>query len=197
VSKQGEKRIFVEGGGNKNANTACREGFRKLLEKSGFEGKVPRIVASGSRNNAYDDFKIFHTQGNDAILIVDSEDPVVDSAKPWEHLKKRDAWECPAGATDEQVFLMTTCMETWIVADRSYLKKRYKNLQESALPSLQNLEKQDRKDILDKLETASNNKYQKGEHSFSVLAEVSPDELKKYLPAFVRMLAILEQKWAK
>lgn len=28
-------------------------------------------------------------------------------------------WDPPTGATDNQVLLMTTCMETWIVADRA------------------------------------------------------------------------------
>jgi Domain of unknown function (DUF4276) len=191
------QRIYVEGaGGNKIINAACREGFRKLLEKSGFTGRIPRIVACGSRNEAYADFKIAQQKEGDAIiLIVDSEEPVSDNNQPWKHLKERDGWECPNGVLDSQVILMTTCMETWIVADRVYLKKRYKNLQESALPSLQNLEKQDRKDILKKLEKATNGTYQKGEHSFRILAEISPEELKKYLPAFERMVRLLEEQW--
>ena len=47
------KRIYVEGGGDaKDLRTRCREGFHKLLENAGFTGRVPRIVASGSRNEA-------------------------------------------------------------------------------------------------------------------------------------------------
>ncbi len=117
-----EDRIYVEGGSDALA-TRCREGFRKLLEKAGFTGRIPRIVACGGRDEAYDDFENALASGKYAhlALIVDSEDPVQDIEKTWEHLKARDGWERPPGADDAQVFLMTTCMETWIVADRDSL----------------------------------------------------------------------------
>lgn len=50
-------KLYVEGGGNAaSLKTACREGFSKLLEKAGFKGRMPRIVACGSRNDAFDSF---------------------------------------------------------------------------------------------------------------------------------------------
>jgi hypothetical protein len=50
-------RIYVEGGGeSKEMHARCREGFRTLLENSGFKGRVPRIVACGGRDAAYDAF---------------------------------------------------------------------------------------------------------------------------------------------
>jgi hypothetical protein len=40
--------IYVEGGGagadSKDVDIRCREGFRKLLENCGFEGRMPRLV---------------------------------------------------------------------------------------------------------------------------------------------------------
>ncbi len=51
-------------------------------------------------------------------MLVDSEYPVANIEKTWEHLKQRDNWDRPAGADDEHVLLMTTCMETWIATDR-------------------------------------------------------------------------------
>ena len=41
--------IYLEGGGeSKELHSRCREGFRKLLEKNGFKGNMPRLVACGS-----------------------------------------------------------------------------------------------------------------------------------------------------
>ncbi len=80
-----ENRIYVEGGGgSKELAVRCREGFRKLLENAGFTGRIPRIVACGGRDEAYDDFKNALASGKYArlALIVDSEDPVQDIEKP-------------------------------------------------------------------------------------------------------------------
>jgi hypothetical protein len=68
-------------------------------------------------------------------MLIDSEDPVVDIEKTWQHLKTGDNWERPAATSDDEVLFMTTCMESWIVADRETLKKHYGHkLHESALP---------------------------------------------------------------
>lgn len=197
-----ERRLYVEGGGNsKELRTRCREGFRKLLEKSGFAGRVPRIVASGSRNEAYDDFKnaLASRQYKEVLLILDSEDPVANIEQTWAHLGSRDKWDCPPGAADEQVFLMTTCMETWIVADRNALRQEYKDcLQDSALPSLVNIERRDRHiEIQDKLVHATRdctNAYVKNKRSFKALENVDPKEVAKHCPSFARMIRILTRK---
>ena len=197
-------KIFVEGGGDsKELQTRCREGFTKLLKNSGFTSHLPRIIACGSRNGAYDNFKTEHLAGKTfyVALLVDSEDPVVDGEKPWEHLKTRDNWECPTGATDDQVFLMTTCMETWIIADKAGLKRffeRHKRcLRTAGLPATRDLETKDRHSIQDALEIATQdctNAYAKNKRSFEALANVDPAELRKLLPAFARMERILNEK---
>src|SRR5256885_2202952 len=101
-----EAKVYVEGGGdhNKQLNIRCREGFRKLLEKCGFERRMPRIVACGGREAAYRDFATAHRSGelNYSALFIDSEDAVANAEQPWEHLKQRDGWDRPDGATDEQ-----------------------------------------------------------------------------------------------
>lgn len=52
-------KLYVEGGGDsKTLKTACRKGFRSFLGKAGLTGRLPRIVAGGSRRNAYESFKI-------------------------------------------------------------------------------------------------------------------------------------------
>ena len=74
-------RIYVEGGGDsKDARARCREGFSKLLEKCGFRGRLPRLVACGGRTQACDDdFTIAHARNalpDYVALLIDSEDPV-------------------------------------------------------------------------------------------------------------------------
>lgn len=135
--------------------------------------------------------------GDYVAMLVDSEDPIADVDKTWDHLKTRDDWDWPLGAVDEQVLLMTTCMETWIVADRAALTGYYDhNLQENALPPLHNLEDRDRHDVHHKLEHATrncSNAYAKGKHSFEVLGELDPVALNA-LPSFSRMVRILRNR---
>ena len=191
--------IYLEGGAKGELNARCREGFRKLFEKCGLEGKMPALVACGSRSQAFKNFKTEVKKKSDKafiVLLVDSEDPVKDIEKPWEHLRNRegDKWEKPEGITDENVFLMTTCMETWIACDRDMLRKHYgSNFKESALPALPGIENKSRQNILKSLEKATNQKYSKGKHSFAILAKINPSTIQQYLPSFARMLRILRE----
>ncbi|MCF7853524.1 MAG: DUF4276 family protein [Candidatus Pacebacteria bacterium] len=194
-------RIYIEGGGDsKELRARCREAFRKLLEKCGFQGRMPKLSACGSRESAYDDFVIAHSysaNGDYVALLVDSEDPVADSDKPWQHLSNRDGWKRPEEADDEQVFLMATCMETWIVCDRESLRKRYPGcLQESALPASHGLERRDRHAIQTALENATRDckgNYSKGKRSFQLLGLLDPSELRS-LKHFSRMERVLEDR---
>lgn len=131
-------------------------------------------------------------------MLVDSEEPLANAESSWDHLKNRDNWDRPAAATDDQVLFMTTCMETWIIADRDVLKQHYGNkLQDSALPPLVNLEIRGRQDVQDKLCHATrdcSNAYAKGKRSFELLAKLTPSTLKQHLPSFVRTLRILNEK---
>lgn len=131
-------------------------------------------------------------------MLVDSEDPVEDVEKTWSHLKARDRWDQPVAAVDDQVFFMTTCMETWIVADRETLRAHYRHeLQENALPSIIDLEKRSRQEVHDKLKNATrncSNAYQKGKRSFEVVGKLDPSVLTKLLPSFNRAMRVLHQK---
>ena len=51
--------------------------------------------------------------------------PVSDIEETWVHLHRRDSWRRPRGARNDQVLLMTTCMETWIVADHTSLREHF------------------------------------------------------------------------
>ncbi|MFO1487353.1 MAG: DUF4276 family protein [Verrucomicrobiota bacterium] len=195
--------IYIEGADSKQDQIRCREGFRRLLEKMGFaaQKRMPRLSACGGRDSAFDDFKTALTAapvGHFVAMLIDSEDTVADLEKTWAHLKVRDNWDKPNGATDEQVLFMTTCMESWIVADRETLKKHYGHkLQENALPPTNNLEARGRGDVHDKLAHATrecSNAYEKGKRSFVVVGELNPAALESLLPSFARAKRILSAK---
>jgi hypothetical protein len=195
-------RIYLEGGGDsKELHVRCREGFHKLLERSGFAGRLPRLFACGGRKAAFDDFKTDHLSkgASDYVaLLIDSEEPVKDKEVPWDPLKTSDGWDRPAQATDDQVFLMTTCMETWIITDQEALRAYYgKQLQLSALLPLIDLEQRTRHDVQDRLARSTRNctsPYSKGKRSFEILGRLAPDVLEKHLPSFARLRRIRGQR---
>lgn len=194
-------RLYLEGGGDsKELRMRCREGFSKLLDQV-VPGRKPRLVACGSRNSTFADFKTAHSQATDGEFVamwVDSEDPLANLDATWQHLQARDGWKAPADATDRQVLFMTTCMETLIVADRAALREHYgAKLQENALPSLQQMEARNRHEVQDALAHATRNctnKYLKGRRSFEVLSKLKADTLKQHLPSFERATRILDEK---
>lgn len=191
--------IYLEGGGDSEGlRSRCREGFRKLFQKCGFK-RMPKLVACGGRGNAFDRFSTAHIDGKeDAILLVDSEDTITDIDKTWPHLKLRDNWDKPDGAQDNQVLLMTTCMETWIIADRAALRAFYNSdFNENQLPPLANLEGRERHTVQQSLQNATKeckNKYEKGARSFEVLAVLTRATLENHLPSFKRARKELAEK---
>lgn len=191
--------IYIEGAHSKTDQILCRKAFSTLLKDAGLK-KMPRLTASGPRNAAFDAFKTAHASrksGDFIAMLVDSEDPVADPEQPWSHLKKRDNWDRPTGAEDDQALLMTTCMETWIAADRDALKRHYGHkLQENALPALQALETRHRHDVHANLEHATrncSNAYRKGKRSFEVLETLSANALTE-LPSFARLIRVLKNR---
>lgn len=196
--------IFVEGGGEgKELRTRCREGFSKLIKKLGFGGRMPRIVACGGRQRAYDMFNTSLTsarfEDEYPMLLVDSEDPI--TSDPWDHLKVRENWDCPVGAEDDQAQMMATCMETWIMADHEALHKVFGSclLDGNLIPVTANdLEERSRQELLEALKSATkdcgkNRGYDKGVRSFQILAELNPILLEKNLPYFCRFKETLDR----
>ena len=190
--------IFVESGAKgKAARNRVREGFGKLFKKCDFGRRLPAVVPSGSRNDAFDNFKnaLEKNPSQIAFLLVDSEDPIIDVERTWQHLKVRDGWDAPEGATDEHVLLMTTCMETWFVADRETLRTYYQTcLSEGKLPADTDREQRHRHDLLRALEAATkdcSSPYGKGDRSFDLVAELDPKRLMSRLPNFARIIRIL------
>ena len=194
--------IYLEGGGDsKELHIRCREGFRKLLERCGFTGRLPRLIACGGRNATFDDFQTGHRLRGDSdyvAMLIDSEEPLNDLEAAWQHVSDHDGWSKPDGASDEHVLFMATCMETWIVTDRTTLADHYgSKLQEWALPALNHPESRSRRETQEALAHATRNcvnAYAKGRQSFRVLGKLSPTALKEHLPSFRRDVRILEKQ---
>ena len=192
-------KLCVEGGGDsKILRTACREGFRTFIEKAGLAGMMPRIVACGGRDNAYNDFVVAHQQGN-AMLLVDAEEPV-NEAGSWRHLNNRDGWPRPDGATDDQCHLMVEIMESWFLADRDALEEFYgQGYRENALPQNPQVEQITKRDVLNGLDSAaretSKRRYDKGSHGFGILAKLDPEKVRNASPHAKRFIeALLAQR---
>ncbi|PID78127.1 MAG: hypothetical protein CSB21_02180 [Deltaproteobacteria bacterium] len=207
-------KLYVEGGGDsKGLKIACRKGFSEFLKKvASLKGKMPRIVACGSRQNAYKSYCMAIQSGEDALVLVDSEAPVAANCrqdncpscwKPWQHLKKcqGDQWEKPYRGRDKDCHLMVQCMEAWFLADRKALQGFFKQgFNENALPSQEKeIESVDRKNIYKSLSKATKycktkTQYDKGKHSFQILACISPDLIAAASPWAKRFLDILKGK---
>lgn len=180
-------KLYVEGGGDTNfLRTACRQGFSEFLRKAGLGGHMPRIVACGGRQDAYDAFCTALRGGERAMLLIDSEEPVVATDplwQPWGHLQKRtgDHWVQPTGANNDQCHLMVQCMEAWFLADRMALQTFFgQGFNANALPSADNsIEGVAKQQIYQSLADATKScktkaPYGKGEHSFKLLALIDP-----------------------
>ena len=203
-------KLYVEGGGDTAAlRTACREGFAKFLEQAGLKGRMPRIVACGSRRDAYESFCASIKMGEPAFLLVDSEAPVAaqhqegqpDAWLPWQHLAQRpgDQWLKPVNAEESQCHLMVQCMENWFLADREALKSFFgQGFQNNPLPPAVNaVESIAKPQVYQSLAKATHDcktksPYGKGEHSFKLLAMINPAKVTQASPwakRFVETLA--------
>ncbi len=204
-------KLYVEGGGDAAIlKTECRKGFSEFIKKFGIS-KMPRVVACGGRQNAYESYRTAIDNGEEAFLLVDAEDPI-DSAhqegdpinwKPWAHLNSRngDKWEKPSDANDTDCHLMAQVMESWFVADRLKLKQFYgTDFKVSKLPLEGTpIESIVKKSIYSSLSEAtktcrSKGQYGKGSHSFKILSEIDPDKVVDASPWAKRFLIELRKR---
>ena len=175
--------LYVEGGGDsKSLKTACRRGFRKFIENAGGAGRVSKIVACGSRGNAYRDFRTAIRNSTDALLLVDAEGPVTAQGA-WQHLRANDNWERPTTATDGQCHLMVQSMESWFLAHVDALVSYYgQDFNAGALPSNPNIEVVPKEDVLAGLNRAARNTkkggYKKGPDSYEILERLDPGKFR-------------------
>ena len=192
-------KIFVEGGGRGRLRAECREGFKTFLEKAGFQGRMPQIIPCGPRNEAYDQFKMAYEINENCLLLVDSEGPVTEGHRPWQHLNARDGWAKPRGVAEEHCHMMVQVMESWFLADRDTLADYYgQGFQTDAIPRYQNVETVPKQDVLEKLKQATlrtkKGEYSKGSHSFRILAKINPDKVTRASQYANRFIAQLEHE---
>jgi hypothetical protein len=189
--------IYIEGGGQgKSLRGRCREGFSVFFRKAGFEGRMPRVVACGSRNDALGDF-CAAMKGRAAdifyVLLVDSEGEVKAGSTAWDHLRERDGWQRPPGSEPDQAHLMVQCMESWFLADKESLSRYFgTGFRMTALPANPKIEQIPKNDVLHGLENASRptskGRYDKGDHSFAILGAIDPGKLDQTTAPYARAL---------
>ncbi len=193
-------RIYVEGGGDSGAlKTACRRGFADFFKKFLPAGKLPSVVACGSRGQALKDFRtaLKNSRGEHIVLLVDAEDAVATGQEIWVHLKQRDNWDPPPGANEENTHLMVQCMESWFLADPKALSDYFgQGFQSSALPKNLNIEAISKQDVFRALEnstrqTKTKGTYSKGGHSFTLLAMIDPAKVRGASPYAERLAVTL------
>jgi len=198
--------LYVEGGGNRAAlKSQLRKGFRDLLVNSNFAGRLPRVVACGSRQHAYRNFKTALREGSVyPILLVDSEAIVQAQHQPprssgaWRHLAVSDHWTRPRNASDDQAQLMATCMETWLIADHRALQGYFAGLRPGRLLPVEGLETRRKEEVNQALKDATassrRGRFDKVRDSFALLALVDPSRLEHRLPHFRRFIETMNAR---
>lgn len=205
--------IYVEGGGDsRTLLRECQRAFSFLFERAGLPPRRFTVEACGSRNQAYDDFCTALQHGEQALLLVDSEELVATdrhTQQPiaaWQHLANRpnNAMPRPAQATDDQAQLMVPTMEAWFLADKDTLARYYTGkfgreaFNSNALPKRANVEQVAKPALNDALANATRANqtkgiYDKGNHSFELLALLDPKAVAQASYHFRRLLCHLKQ----
>ena len=194
------KKIYMEGGNSRSFNDIRRH-TSNFIAEAGVPENTFQVVPCGSRSTTY---KMFvrelkkEREENTVLLLVDSEGPVIDQS-PWQHLKNRDGWDKPVGAVDKQCHLMVQFMESWFMADQETLKSYYgQHFQGRSLPQNPFIEKIPKGDIKQKLKHASRNTskgaYNKGKHSFEILARLDPEKVRRASPYADRFFKALQDQ---
>jgi hypothetical protein len=175
-------KIYAEGGGEGQLyDTLFRKAWSDFFRAAGFGGRMPRIVRGKGRQRTFDLFKTEVENpkaGEIALLLVDSEDAVEATNTVWQHLKKRDGWNRPDGARDDQAFLMVQVMETWFLADRgmlhTYFGAQFTDAPLQAWPSLEAVPKSTVFSALDRATVRCAKPYSKGKVSYELLGKLNP-----------------------
>lgn len=187
-----EIRIYVEGGGDKNASKATfRQGmnafFSGIVQLARSQKIGWTLIACGPRNNAFRDFKTALRTHPDAfnLLLVDAEDPVTASSIR-QHLKDRDNWDA-LDMDETHCHLMVEIMENWLLADVEALARFYRqNFNRNAIPNTQNVERISKKTVETALTNATRQtqkgEYHKIQHGPNLLGLVSVPTIRKRAP---------------
>jgi hypothetical protein len=183
-------KIYIEGGGDGHLlDTLFRRAWTAFFRAAGLSGKMPAVVRGKGRRGAFDDFVTALSgsrPGQVPLLLVDSEDAVQPGHGVWQHLQARDKWERPAGASDDQAFLMVRLMETWLLADRDLLRRYFgPTLREASLrawPALEDVPKATVLEALDRATAGCPKRYEKGKTSFELVEDLNPQLVQEACP---------------
>ncbi len=142
------------------------------------------------------------------MLLVDSEEPVASGNaqgaakdwRPWQHLKQRpgDNWDKPDRGDECDCHLMVPCMESWIIADPETLERFFgAGFDKNKLPKSGKIEAVQKQDIYDSLKQSSRGsrtkgEYDKGRHSFNLLACIDPTKVSAASPWARRFVDLLK-----
>lgn len=179
-------KIFIEGGSPGQLSDAIfKQSWQKFFQAAGLIGRMPGVVRGTSRKETFDKFTDALSRQNSRkkphemlLLLVDSEGPVTAGHSGWQHLKARpeDNWDKPPDAEDDSAFLMVQFMETWFLADHNALHSAFgQDFNENVLRAWPDLEMVSKNTVLDALKRATNDRYEKGDVSFRLLATVDPN----------------------
>lgn len=192
-------KIYVEGGGNSNfLRTQCRRGFSQFFAKTPLLGRMPKVIACGGRSKTFDRFRRALANASPdetVVMLVDSEALVTEL--PWSHLKQRDGWDRPDGAAEKNVHLMVQCMEAWFLADKDTLAAFFgQGFNRNKLPRRPSVEEVPKADLEKGLKEATRGcatkgAYDKGLHSFEILARLDTERILKASPHAKRLVADL------
>ena len=196
--------VFVEGGGKGKAlQIRCREGFRSFFEKAGLRGRMPRVIACGSRGSAYDRFRTAVSAldaGQFIVLLVVSETAYSAKTGRWHHLRHAsgDNWERPENSQEENLHFMAQCMESWFLADRKALARFFGDgYNEHAIPErdIEQINKGDVFDFLDRAtRSSSKGRYSKSDHSYPLLGELDPALVAEHAPCAQALIETLKAR---
>ncbi len=180
-------RIYCEGGGDGRASREMlTKGFREFLKEVVALAREKKlhfdVFACGSRNDAYEKFKISLQTYQDSlnVLLVDAEAPVTETSwiQPWVHLKQQDHWD-DLGCSDQQCYLMVQAMEAWFFADPEALAKFYGQKFQAKdflkISSIEIIEKSRLEPMLKKAtKKTSKGEYHKIQHGAKLLGLIAP-----------------------
>ena len=175
----------------------CRRSFTKFIERAGIPSRTLTVTACGGRGSARNDFRTAIAQGENAMLLVDSEEPVssehergenTSNRRPWDHLEQSDSRHKPNGSNDTDCHLMVQVMESWFLADPDKRKEFFgTGFNSDSLPaetdSIESIRKGKVFAVLKEgFQNTQEGTYKKGAHSFELLSCICPDKVMKRSP---------------
>jgi hypothetical protein len=171
--------LYVEGGERKALRIEAQKAFKTFLCKIDPSlGQSLQVVACGSGSQAGRKFTenlARPVEGQKMLLLVDSEGAVARDASSWDK-RHKERIPKPHGVKDDQCHLMVEFMENWFFAEKSVIKHSLPNFREASAPGHSDIECIAMKDAKMSLEKAG---YEKGEHSFKILAKLDPHKVRK------------------